>query len=805
MLDPFNARRHPAAVGLPRRVLGRRRRLGRRVAAGMYVEPLEARRLLAADAAASFAFAAHNAVDVVVIDSALVASIPQEELASSLVVAIDNSRDAIDQITTALAGLTDVDTLRLISHGSDGRLWFGDQRIDAAALAARAVEVAGWSRSLSADADILLYGCSVASTLDGRLFVEQLGSLTQADVAASTNLTGAAGDETLEFRVGAVDSGLLAAAAAYEQAGLTLNAETRNSRISNWTNNMDGTATVTMTFDLTGQFYYAGGYLSNNGWIYMYHDGDKVAEKYVTAGNGLTITARFPLHVGRNEISVSARDGFPTTWTDPDPKIISIEAPYYLGMASTVTAPVGQTMYVVSNAFGTPTIRYSASNLPRGVSIDSRGVILGIPESGTTGSYNVVLQAFNGFGTATHPIVVTVTNQAPTFSATTAAVVSGATEGRDFTLTYAALAEALDERDPNNDPISFRIESVLGGTLKKNGSPVTAGATMIAPNESLVWTPPPTVNGTLDAFTVRASDGALLSAATKTVRVTLATVNDPPTFTQFSGPVATGNEDSAIPISFAALAAAGNEADIDSTVNAFVIKAVTTGSLRIGMSESTATAWNASTNATVTSSLNAYWTPNANANGPQSAFTAVARDNGDLESATPVQAVVTVNPGNDAPSLTSIAIISGATGSDPFEIAYTSLASAANAADMDGDAIAFRIEAVSSGTLEQWTGSAWAAVVPGTTLVSAGGKLRWNPVAGSSGLRNAFTVKAWDGQFASATAIEVRVDGDRWRALPWTDAASSGISPLYRSRRNFPPPRSSRHACSGRGDRKSVV
>jgi hypothetical protein len=179
MLDPFNARRHPAAVGLPRRVLGRRRRLGRRVAAGMYVEPLEARRLLAADAAASFAFAAHNAVDVVVIDSALVASIPQEELASSLVVAIDNSRDAIDQITTALAGLTDVDTLRVISHGSDGRLWFGDQAIDAATLAARAIDVSAWSRSLSADADILLYGCSVASTLDGRRFVEQLGSLTQ--------------------------------------------------------------------------------------------------------------------------------------------------------------------------------------------------------------------------------------------------------------------------------------------------------------------------------------------------------------------------------------------------------------------------------------------------------------------------------------------------------------------------------------------------------------------------------------------------------------------------------------------------
>jgi hypothetical protein len=96
--------------------------------------------------------------DVVLIDAALVAAIPREELAGALVVAIDGSHDAIDAITNALAGLAEIDTLRLISHGSDGSLWFGGQRIDTATLNARATEVAGWGRSLSADADILLYG-----------------------------------------------------------------------------------------------------------------------------------------------------------------------------------------------------------------------------------------------------------------------------------------------------------------------------------------------------------------------------------------------------------------------------------------------------------------------------------------------------------------------------------------------------------------------------------------------------------------------------------------------------------------------
>ena len=742
----------------------------------MSVESLESRKLLAA------AQDPATPNGVVIIDSALIATVPQEELAGSHVVAIDSNRDVIDQISTALAALSHVDVVRVISHGSDGSLWFGDQRIDATTLATRADEVAGWRRSLSADGDILLYGCSVAITDAGQRFVQSLAELTATDVAASTNRTGVGGDETLEFRFGEVTSGLRASAADYARADMSLEAYTINQQITSWTNNMDGTATIRMSFDLRGRFYYAGGYLSDFGWIYMYVNGQEVASRYMEAGNGKAIAATVPLRIGNNEVSVSARRGFPTTWQEPDPINLPIQAPYYLGMPSTLTVPVGQwqsPVYLVSNAFGTPTIRYSATNLPPGVNIDSRGVILGFPMNGSAGTYNVVLQATNGFATATHAMTVTVTNQAPSFPSTTPAFLFGAVEDTSFTITHAALAAALDESDPNNDPLSFRIESLLGGTLTKNGSPVTAGSTLLGPGESLVWTPPPTVSGTLDAFTVKASDGALLSATAQTVRVSVGAVNDRPTFAQFSGPVASGNEDTVIPISLAALLGNGDEADIDGSVTAFVVKSVTTGTLRIGTSDATATAWNATTNAAITSSLNAYWTPATNANGAQSAFTAVARDDGGLESLTPVQAVVSVAAVNDSPTLTSVAIISGATDSDPFEITYSTLANAANAADVDADAIAFRIEAVSTGSLEKWNGSSWTAVTAGTTLIAIGEKLRWTPVAGTSGLRNAFTVKAWDGQAASATAVQVRVDGDIWRVRPWTDAASSGISTLY--------------------------
>ena len=422
--------------------------------------------------------------------------------------------------------------------------------------------------------------------------------------------------------------------------------------------------------------------------------------------------------------------------------------------------------------------------------MSSGGVLSGYPRSGSAGVYQANIRASNGFGTKDLPVTFTITNQAPVFASTNPAVLAGGIESTPLTITYASLAAAVGATDPNNsstavssgwvlDPISFRIESVLGGTLTKNGSAVTAGTTSVGAGESLVWTPPSSVSGSLDAFTVVAYDGALYSATTRSVKVSVGAVNDPPTLTRFSGPITSGNEDSAIPITLAALAAKGDEADIDSPVTGFVVKEVTTGSLKIGASEATATPWNASTNKVINASLNGYWTPYLNANGTQSAFKVVARDDGPLESATPVQAVVSVSPVIDAPTLTAIDIISGQTEGSPIEISFTSIAVAADEADVDGDVISFRVETISSGTLQKWNGSTWSAVVPGSTLIAGSDKVLWLPADGSAGLQNAFTLRAWDGQLASANAVQLKVDAARWTIHPWTNEASSGLDPRY--------------------------
>ena len=81
------------------------------------LQALGMQQLIAADAALN-----EPARSVVLIDSALTSSIPKEELADSQVIPIDGNGNVVAQITQALGTLKKIDVLRVISHGSDGKL-----------------------------------------------------------------------------------------------------------------------------------------------------------------------------------------------------------------------------------------------------------------------------------------------------------------------------------------------------------------------------------------------------------------------------------------------------------------------------------------------------------------------------------------------------------------------------------------------------------------------------------------------------------------------------------------------------------
>ncbi|MDX2242124.1 MAG: DUF4347 domain-containing protein [Leptolyngbyaceae cyanobacterium bins.302] len=119
---------------------------------------------------------------------------------------LDSAQDAISQITQTLLGRTNISSLHIVSHGDAAGLQLGDNQLSLNTVSTYASQIQSWAGALTDNADILLYGCNVAAGDLGQAFVQILSQLTQADVAASTNITGSSGDWTLEFHQGTIES-----------------------------------------------------------------------------------------------------------------------------------------------------------------------------------------------------------------------------------------------------------------------------------------------------------------------------------------------------------------------------------------------------------------------------------------------------------------------------------------------------------------------------------------------------------------------------------------------------------------------
>src|SRR5688500_1323781 len=102
--------------------------------------------------------------------------------ASVEVVFLDENQDGVQQIADALAGRRGLDALHIISHGGPASVQLGTSTLSTSTLPIYEHLLSNISYALSAGADILIYGCDVASGPEGRAFVEQLSKATGADV-----------------------------------------------------------------------------------------------------------------------------------------------------------------------------------------------------------------------------------------------------------------------------------------------------------------------------------------------------------------------------------------------------------------------------------------------------------------------------------------------------------------------------------------------------------------------------------------------------------------------------------------------
>ncbi|MBO6766642.1 DUF4347 domain-containing protein, partial [Maricaulis sp.] len=123
-------------------------------------------------------------------------------------VRLDAGRPPLEQIAGYMDGRHGIRSVHLISHGAPGALQFSGGRIDRAALDLEIDYLARIRAALADNADVRLYACDVASGAEGASFASAFADALGADMAASTNLTGAGslgGDWALEWTRGELD------------------------------------------------------------------------------------------------------------------------------------------------------------------------------------------------------------------------------------------------------------------------------------------------------------------------------------------------------------------------------------------------------------------------------------------------------------------------------------------------------------------------------------------------------------------------------------------------------------------------
>ncbi len=118
-------------------------------------------------------------------------------------------------------------------------------------------------------------------------------------------------------------------------------------------------------------------------------------------------------------------------------------------------------------------------------------------------------------------LLVNSSNHTPTLSPAT---FQTAFAGNPFTFTYGDLLSHSNAVDLDNQPITFEVTVVTSGTLLLNGSAVHTFPTAVVAGDNLSWTPAIGAKGTVNAFSIEATDGL---ATTSAVAVNFATLLAP--------------------------------------------------------------------------------------------------------------------------------------------------------------------------------------------------------------------------------------------------------------------------------------
>lgn len=165
------------------------------------------------------------ASDLPDLDSWLADFDAQREQGRALRVAlIDAASDGLQQIEQAWqhaygpadSGTAPVSAVHLVVHGAGDGVQLGATWLTGALDQTARAALSGWRDRLNTDADVLIYGCELASAADGQQLLQTWADLTGADVAGSDDLTGQSADSgrsadwSLEWHSGPIEHGVAA-------------------------------------------------------------------------------------------------------------------------------------------------------------------------------------------------------------------------------------------------------------------------------------------------------------------------------------------------------------------------------------------------------------------------------------------------------------------------------------------------------------------------------------------------------------------------------------------------------------------
>ena len=215
-----------------------------------------------------------------------------------------------------------------------------------------------------------------------------------------------------------------------------------------------------------------------------------------------------------------------------------------------------------------------------------------------------------GTDTATVTITIAGINDSPIIAVNTGTTVN---EGSLASIINLAM---LNEGDPDDTGLGLTYTvttATTNGTLRLSGGALGLNSTFTQDdidNNRIAYDHDGSETLS-DSFDFSLADGGEngVTAATGTFNITVTPVNDAPTFTLFTAAIDTTNEDTEVELKLDELKAQGDEADVDGMVDAFLVKSISSGTLKIGTSAVTATAWAVGTNDTIDASNHAYWLP----------------------------------------------------------------------------------------------------------------------------------------------------------------------------------------------------